>query len=84
MIIVVVISVPLFIKVTNRVHYDYDGELDVTLSDYNLYYAPRGPGWSDEPVSWSEAYSICAHLSEDGTKIMEEPQNYWRLPSVEE
>jgi hypothetical protein len=50
----------------------------------SLAWAPRGPGWPDQRTSWDEAQRICKYLSEDGTVIMEEEQNIWRLPTVDE
>lgn len=49
-----------------------------------LAWAPRGPGWPDKGITWDEAQYICMHLSEDGTTVMEEEQNIWRLPTVDE
>ena len=49
-----------------------------------LAWAPRGPGWPDKGVSWKEAQRICRYLSEDGVTIMDEEQNIWRLPTVDE
>lgn len=31
-----------------------------------------------------ETYGLCAYLSEDGSTLMDEPQNIWRLPTTDE
>ena len=31
-----------------------------------------------------EQYCICRYLSEDGTKLMNEPQDIWRMPTTGE
>lgn len=49
-----------------------------------LTWAPAGPGWPTAGVSLREAERICRHLSEDGTRLLDEPQDFWRLPTVEE
>ena len=84
LIIVLVISIPQGIKVSNRIN---DGDFGMRIvkgNNVTLAWAPRGPGWPDRGVSWEEAQDICRHLSDDGLKIMETEQNIWRLPSVEE
>lgn len=50
----------------------------------HLIWAPTGPGWPDNGVSWKEAKKICSYLSEDGKSISNEELNIWRLPTVEE
>jgi len=84
LIIVLAISVPQGIKVSNRIN---DGDFGIRIVEGNgvtLAWAPRGPGWPDRGVSWEEAQDICKHLSEDGFQIMEKEQNIWRLPAVDE
>ena len=34
-----------------------------------LLWAPAGPGWPEEGMSWQQAKDVCAHLSPDGTHI---------------
>ncbi|HOO27876.1 MAG TPA: DUF1566 domain-containing protein [Lachnospiraceae bacterium] len=82
--IVLAISIPQGIKVANRID---DGDLGVrTIEDngVSLAFAPRGPGWPDEGVTWEEAQTLCSYLSEDGLTIMDSKQNIWRLPTVDE
>ena len=51
---------------------------------HGLIWAPAGPGWPEDGVSWDRARDICDHLSPDGTRLMATEQNSWRLPTVEE
>ncbi len=84
LLIVLAISVPQGIRVSQRID---DGNLDmrtVVGNGLTLTWAPRGPGWSDSGVSWEEAQNICKHLSADGMTVMDEEQNIWRLPTVDE
>jgi hypothetical protein len=50
----------------------------------SLVWAPAGPGWDDMGFPWSEAQRRCAHLDASGTTLLQEPQNIWRLPTVDE
>ena len=50
----------------------------------DLIWAPQGPGWPTQGLSWHEAVKRCSYLSQDGTTVEETQQNIWRLPSVEE
>jgi len=53
----------------------------------SLVWAPAGPGWvrgARNSASWVEAVDICSRLSEDGRRLLDQPQNVWRLPTVEE
>ncbi len=84
LVIVLGISVSEGIKVSQRVDDGNYGTVVVEGNGVSLVWAPRGPGWPDEGVSWEEASEICKHLSGDGTTIMEEEQNIWRLPAVDE
>jgi hypothetical protein len=49
-----------------------------------LTWAPAGPGWPTSGVSLTEAKRICRHLSDDGLRLADEPQDIWRLPTVGE
>ena len=73
-----------YARVSKRVD---DGDYGMRIiegSGITLAAAPKGPGWPEGGVSWEQAQYICAHLSEDGTELMEQEQNIWRLPSVDE
>ena len=78
------ISIPQGIKVSNRIDNDDFGIAAVEANGVSLAWAPRGPGWPDEGVTWEEAREICKFLSEDGLTIMDTEQNIWRLPTVQE
>ncbi len=84
LIIVISVSIPLAVRNAQRVD---DGDFGLRIIQGNsitLAWAPRGPGWPDRGVSWYEAKEICSHLSEDGTQMLDEEKNIWRLPTVEE
>lgn len=84
LIIILAISIPQGIKVSKRINDNNFGMRTVQGNGLTLTWAPRGPGWPDQGTSWDEAQRICKYLSEDGTVIMEEEQNIWRLPTVDE
>ena len=73
-----------YARVSRRVDDGNYGLRIIEGNDITLAAAPRGPGWPQTGVSWDKAKYICAHLSEDGTELMEREQNIWRLPSVDE
>jgi len=84
LIIILAISIPQGIKVSQRIN-DKDFRMRIVEGNgVTLAWAPRGHGWPDKGVSWDEAQQICSYLSEDGTTIMDEEQNIWRLPTVDE
>jgi hypothetical protein len=64
-----------------------DGDLSarrVTVNGVDLIWAPAGPGWPTDGVTWEEARHRCRHLTADGLSLAEAPQDVWRLPTVEE
>lgn len=81
---ILAISIPQGIKLTQRLDDLNFGARLVEGNGVELVWAPRGPGWPDKGTSWEDAQRICTYLSEDGTQIMPEPQNIWRLPTVDE
>ena len=83
-IILIVTSTIGLVKVSNRVDDGDYGQRTVETDSACLIWAPRGPGWPDDGVSYNEAKEIVAHLNEDGTDILNEKVNIWRLPTVEE
>lgn len=83
-VITLAISIPQGIKVSQRINDNDFGIRIVEGNGVTLAWAPRGPGWPDKGTSWKEAQGICKYLSEDGTTIMKEEQNIWRLPTVDE
>jgi hypothetical protein len=90
----VVAGVPLFTliasaavpaaRVAGRVDDGDRGARRVAGNGVDLVWAPAGPGWPREGVSWDEAARRCRHLSADGTALADTPQGVWRLPTVEE
>jgi hypothetical protein len=50
----------------------------------DLIWAPEGPGWPRDGVTWDEARRICQHLTDDGMSLADAPQQVWRLPTAEE
>lgn len=85
LLICLTISVKMGIRVSRR---NYDGNYEARViqgnNNISLLWAPRGPGWPKESVSWEEANRRCAYLKEDGKELAETPQNIWRLPKIEE
>jgi hypothetical protein len=80
----VVCGVEPVVRIAGRVD---DGNLQSRLVEGNgsrLVWAAEGIGWPREGVTWDEALRHCQHLSEDGRTLAENPQNVWRLPTVEE
>jgi hypothetical protein len=94
LVIALIVGVPLaviliagtvgFVRVQQRVDDGDDGIRVVEGNGLTLTFAPRGPGWPEGGVSWQSAQDICAHLNEDGTALMDAPQNIWRLPTIDE
>jgi hypothetical protein len=64
-----------------------DGDRGARLVQGNgvqLIWAPEGPGWPDQGVTWHEAVRRCRRLTADGLSLADTPQDVWRLPTVEE
>ncbi len=64
-----------------------DGDFGARLVEGNgvkLVWAPEGPGWPREGIEWEEAVRRCRYLTEDGLTLADEPQDIWRLPTVDE
>lgn len=77
-------SIPNAVRVAGR--YD-DGDRGMRIIEGNgikLVWAPLGPGWPVKGTSYDDALNICKYLSDDGTKLLDTPQNFWRLPTVDE
>jgi hypothetical protein len=56
----------------------------VAQNGADLIWAPEGPGWPRDGVTWEEAVRCCRHLTEDGTALAGAPQDVWRLPTADE
>jgi len=53
-------------------------------NEITLTWAPSGPGWPQEGINWDEAVQVCQLLNQDGETLASDPQNIWRLPTVDE
>ncbi len=83
-IILVITSTIGLVRVSKRID-DGDYEQRIVETDnVCLIWAPSGPGWPDDGVSYYKAKEIVAHLNEEGNKILDEKVNIWRLPTVDE
>jgi hypothetical protein len=71
-------------RVAGRVDDGYRGARIVQGNGVRLTWAPAGPGWPADGVTWEEAGRICRYLNADGTGLADTPQDIWRLPTVEE
>ena len=73
------------VRVSKRINDGDLGQREVTTASGEVFiWAARGPGWPDDGVTYEDAKEICAHLNEEGTALLDEEVNIWRLPSVEE
>lgn len=72
------------VRVSKRIDDGDYGIRRIETDSLCLFWAPRGPGWPDRGVSRLEAENICSHLSKDGSQLLEDEVNIWRLPTVEE
>jgi hypothetical protein len=64
-----------------------DGNLGIRAVQGNgleLIWAPAGPGWPKDGVTWTEAKRRCRYLTADGLRLADTPQDVWRLPTAEE
>ncbi len=65
-----------------------DGDRGPRLVEGNgvrLLWAPVGPGWPQAGgLSWEEAKTRCAHLTQDGTALDSTALGDWQLPTVEQ
>lgn len=73
-------------RVSQRIDDGNRGARLVEANGIRLVWAPEGPGWPRDAfgVSWAEASRRARFLTESGTELSDEPQNIWRLPTVEE
>jgi hypothetical protein len=84
LILMVAIAIPNIIRIQQR---DNDNNFNTRVVDCQgqpLLWAGRGAGFPQTGSTWATAQYSCNHLSADGTQIMEEEQNIWRLPNIEE
>ncbi len=71
-----------------RVLHRYDdrnyGTRLITGNGLILAWAPQGPGWPSTHATWQQAQHACQYLTADGQSLAPEPQNIWRLPTIDE
>lgn len=72
------------LRVAGRRNDEDRGPRRLTVNGVDLVWAPHGPGWPSDGVSWEEAMRRCRYLKADGTALADTPQNTWRLPTVGE
>ena len=84
MVVLILFGIEPIYRVSGRINdRNFDSRI-IKGNDIELVWAPQGFGWPDEGTSWYNADSICKYLTDDGLSIAKEPQNIWRLPTVEE
>jgi hypothetical protein len=89
-----VVAVPLLVAVSvgaapayrvwHRLDDGYRGARVIVGNGVAPVWAPKGPGWPDDGISWDKACEVCRHLAEDGVTLKAAPQSIWRLPAVAE
>lgn len=72
------------IRVSNRFNDNHFEARLIKGNGVELIWAPAGPGWPDNGVSWNDAKRICSYLREDGKSLSDSVQNIWRLPTLDE
>jgi hypothetical protein len=84
LLVVIISGAEPVLRVTTR-HGDGDRrERLIQGNGVSLTWAPQGPGWPREGVSWHEANDRCRRLSADGVTLADQPLDIWRLPTAEE
>jgi hypothetical protein len=71
-------------RVATRIDDRDRGARHLQANGVNLIWAPQGPGWPTQGMSWHAAIERCRHLTADGTSVAQTPQDIWRLPTVDE
>ena len=71
-------------RVANRVDDGNRGIRHLSENGVDLIWAPKGPGWPTQGMSWHDARERCRYLTEDGASVAETILDVWRLPTVEE
>jgi hypothetical protein len=83
-IVLVVCGIEPAIRVMGRVDDGNRGARLVEGNGVELIWAPAGPGWPTDGVTWHEANRRCRHLTADGSSLADAPQDVWRLPTADE
>jgi hypothetical protein len=71
-------------RVAHRLDDGIRGARTLVAEADTLTWAPAGPGWPGDGVSWHEAVHRARYLSEDGGALLDQPQDIWRLPTADE
>lgn len=71
-------------RVSQRLDDGNIGARRIAGNGVELIWAPKGPGWPDDGLTWQEAKTRCRYLTEDGMALADAPQDIWRLPTAEE
>lgn len=74
---------PVF-RIANRFDDGYLGERRTVHRDFELVWAPLGPGWPTSGTTWDEAVMICRCLELDGKTLSDKPVDIWHLPTTAE
>jgi hypothetical protein len=82
--VVVVCGIEPVWRVATRIDDGDRGARHLQENGVNLIWAPQGPGWPTQGLSWHDAMVRCRHLTADGLGVADMPQDIWRLPTVEE
>ena len=81
---VIVVGVGPAWRVAMRVDDGERGLRHLNENGADLIWAPQGPGWPTQGMSWHDAVERCKYLDKDGISVADTLQNIWRLPTVEE
>lgn len=71
-------------RVATREKTVFLGAFDIRGNGVNLEWAPAGPGWPDNGMTWDRARWVCRHLSRDGSTVLHDESGIWRLPTADE
>ena len=83
LVVLIVGSIPAY-RVSQRIR-DRSPDAQVVIgNEITLTWAPDGPGWPQEGINWDESVRVCQLLNKDGQTLASEPQDIWRLPTVDE
>ena len=84
LLVMIIAGIPGAVRVSQRVDDGDYGKRTVEGNGITLIWAPRGPGWPNGGISWEDAQNRSIYLAENGTVLMDTPQNIWRVPSIDE
>lgn len=82
--VVVVCGIEPAWRVATRIDDGDRGARHLQGNGVDLIWAPQGPGWPTQGVTWHDSMQRCRYLTADGTAVADTPQDIWRLPTVEE